>query len=221
MPAPAPSSPAISPRIKLCGLIDSTALDAAIAARADYAGFNFYPPSPRFLSPAKAADLGARADGRIGRVGVFVDADDAAIAEAVAAARLDAIQLHGAESPRRAAEVRSRFGLPVWRVIGVATAADIGKAADYAGAADFILFDARTPKGTLPGGMGLAFDWSLLAGLDIALPWGLAGGLNPANVGAARRLTGAPLVDAASGIERAPGIKDPDLIAAFCAAARS
>lgn len=210
-----------APKIKLCGLTDSTALEAAIAARADYAGFNFYPPSPRFLSPARAAELGARADGRIGRVGVFVDAADAEIAAAVAAARLDAIQLHGHETPQRAAEVRSRFGLPVWRVIGVAKGEDLAKAADYAGAADFILFDAKTPKGTLPGGMGLAFDWSLLAALKIALPWGLAGGLTAANVGEAVRLTGASLVDAASGIESAPGTKDPALIAAFCAAARA
>ena len=210
-----------APRIKLCGLTDSTALDAAVAARADFAGFNFYPPSPRFLLPAKAAELGAQAAGRIGRVGVFVDAADAAIAEAVAAARLDAIQLHGSESPQRAAELRSRFGLPVWRVISVAKAEDIAKAADYTGAADFILFDAKTPKGTLPGGMGLAFDWSLLSGVRLALPWGLAGGLIPANVAEAVRSTGAPLVDAASGIESAPGVKDPALIAAFCAAARS
>ena len=210
-----------APMIKLCGLTDGTALDAAIAARADFAGFNFYPPSPRFLDLAKAAELGARAAGRISRVGVFVDADDRAIAEAVAAARLDAIQLHGNETPHRAAELRSRFDLPVWRVVGVSKAEDIDKAADYTGAADLILFDAKTPKGTLPGGMGLAFDWSLLANLKLALPWGLAGGLNPGNVAEAVHLTAAPLVDAASGIESAPGVKDPALIAAFCAAARS
>lgn len=210
-----------APMIKLCGLTDGTALDAAIAARADFAGFNFYPPSPRFLDLAQAAELGARAAGRIGRVGVFVDADDRAIAEAVAAARLDAIQLHGNETPHRAAELRSRFDLPVWRVVGVSKAEDIDKAADYTGAADFILFDAKTPKGTLPGGMGLAFDWTLLANLKLALPWGLAGGLNPGNVTEAVHLTAAPLVDAASGIESAPGVKDPALIAAFCAAARS
>jgi len=209
-----------APRIKLCGLTDSAALSAAIAAQADYAGFNFYPPSPRYLTTAKAAELGARAEGRIGRVGVFVDANDAALGDAVTAAQLDAIQLHGSETPQRAAELRAAFGLPVWRVIGVAKADDIAKAAAYAGAADFILFDAKTPKGTLPGGMGLAFDWSLLAGLKIALPWGLAGGLSAANVAEAVRITGAPLVDAASGIESAPGVKDPALIAAFCAAAR-
>lgn len=210
-----------APRIKLCGLTDAAALDAAVAARADYAGFNFYPPSPRFLPNAQAAQLGAQAAGRIGRVGVFVDASDAAIAEAVAAASLDAIQLHGGESPARAAELRNRFGLPVWRVISVAKADDVAGAAVYAGAADLILFDAKTPKGTLPGGMGLAFDWSLLSGLRIALPWGLAGGLTPGNVAQAVQITGAPLVDAASGIESAPGQKDPALIAAFCAAARS
>lgn len=210
-----------APRIKLCGLTDAAALDAAVAARADYAGFNFYPPSPRFLPNAQAAQLGARAAGRIGRVGVFVDAGDAAIAEAVTAAGLDAIQLHGGESPARAAELRNRFGLPVWRVISVAKADDIAGAAVYAGAADLILFDAKTPKGTLPGGMGLAFDWSLLSGLRIALPWGLAGGLTSGNVAQAVQITGAPLVDAASGIESTPGQKDPALIAAFCAAARS
>lgn len=210
-----------APRIKLCGLTDAAALDAAISARADYAGFNFYPPSPRFLKSDGAAELGVRAEGRIGRVGVFVDAADAVIAEAVAAARLDAIQLHGSETPQRAAELRAALGLPVWRVIGIAKAEDIAKAAAYVGAADFILLDAKTPKGTLPGGMGLAFDWNLLAGLKMALPWGLAGGLNAANVAEAARVTRAPLVDAASGIESAPGVKDPALIAAFCAAARS
>ena len=210
-----------APRIKLCGLTDPAALDAAIAARADYAGFNFYPPSPRFLPLDRAAELGAQAAGRIGRVGVFVDADDAAIAAAVSAAQLDAIQLHGGESPARAAELRNRFGLPVWRVISVAKADDIAGAAAYAGAADLILFDAKTPKSALPGGMGLAFDWSLLSGLRIALPWGLAGGLTSGNVAQAVQITGAPLVDAASGIESTPGQKDPALIAAFCAAARS
>jgi phosphoribosylanthranilate isomerase len=210
-----------APRIKLCGLNTPEALDAAIAARADYAGFMFYPPSPRYVSPTDAAVLGARAVGRIARVGVFVNADDAACSEAIAAARLDVLQLHGQESPERAAQLKAQFGLPVWKVLSVSTQADIARAATYAGAADFILFDAKTPKGTLPGGMGLAFDWSLLAGWQGALPWGLAGGLTPANVAEAIRTTCAPLVDSSSGIESAPGIKDVDRIAAFCKAARS
>lgn len=207
--------------IKICGLNDPQGLDAAIAARADYAGFNFYPPSPRYLSPVDAAALGLRAEGRIARVGVFVDASDAAIAEALGAARLDAIQLHGSESPERAAQLRAHFGRPVWKVLAVASAADVARADAYAGAADFLLFDAKTPKGTLPGGMGLSFDWSLIAGWKGPLAWGLAGGLRPDNVTEAIRLTGAPLVDTSSGVESAPGIKDVDRITAFCRAVRS
>jgi phosphoribosylanthranilate isomerase len=210
-----------SPAIKICGVRTPGTLDAAIAAQAEYVGFNFYPPSPRCASLEEAAALGAQARGKAQRVGVFVDAEDARIAEVVATGALDALQLHGSESPARAAELRARHGLPVWKVLSVATREDAARAADYAGAADFILFDAKTPKGTLPGGMGLVFDWSLLAGLRHSLPWGLAGGLSPANVAEAARLTGAPLVDTASGVESAPGIKDPALIAAFCAAARS
>ncbi len=210
----------LAPAIKLCGLNDAVSLEAALKARADYVGFNFYPPSPRYLSLDLAARLGAQAAERAVQVGVFVDADDAAIGEAIAAAGLDAIQLHGSETPERAAALRSQFALPVWKVISVAGACDIARADAYAGAADLILFDAKTPRGTLPGGMGLAFDWSLLSGYRGALPWGLAGGLTADNVAQAIHASAAPLVDAASGIENAPGVKDPAKIAAFCAAAR-
>ena len=208
------------PAIKICGISTPAALDAAIAARAEYAGLVFYPPSPRHLALPQAAELGARAAGRIGAVGLFVDADDATIGEAVGAAQLQALQLHGNETPQRAAELRSRYALPVWKVISVASAADIARADAWAGAADLILFDAKTPKGALPGGMGLVFDWALLRVYRGALPWGLAGGLSPENVAEAVRLTAAPLVDASSGVESAPGVKDVDKIAAFCKAAR-
>ena len=209
-----------APRIKICGITTPATLDAAIAARADYVGLTFVPPSPRYLKPTAAAELAARAAGRIGKVGLFVDASDAAIAESVAAARLDALQLHGSETPQRAAELRSRYAVPVWKVISVARAADIARGDAYAGAADLILFDAKTPKGSLPGGMGLVFDWSLLGAYRGALPWGLAGGLTTDNVAEAVALTGAPLVDTSSGVESAPGVKDVDKIAAFCKAAR-
>ncbi|MCX7864661.1 MAG: phosphoribosylanthranilate isomerase [Novosphingobium sp.] len=210
-----------APAIKICGISTIDALEAAIAARADHAGFVFFPPSPRALAPQMAAQLGARAQGRIARVGLFVDAGDALIAEAIAAAGLDAIQLHGAESPERAAQVKARFGLPVWKALAVAAPGDVDKARAYAGAADLVLFDAKTPKGAvLPGGMGLSFDWSLVAHWKGPLAWGLAGGLNPGNVAEAIRLTGAALVDTSSGVESAPGIKDANLIAAFCRAAR-
>ncbi len=209
------------PLIKICGITTPDALDAAIAARASHVGFNFYAPSPRYASPSLAADLSRWAEGRIARVGVFVDADDALLAEVLAAARLDALQFHGAESPERVAQARRDFDLPVWKVLSVASRDDLAKAHAYAQAADFLLLDAKTPKGTLPGGMGLSFDWGLLSGWQAPLPWGLAGGLSPRNVADAERQTGAPLVDTASGVESAPGIKDPALIAAFCDAARS
>ena len=207
------------PDIKICGVSSPAALDATIAARASHVGFNFYPPSPRYASPLDVAALAARAAGRITRVGVFVDADDDFLAEHLGAGNFDAIQLHGSETPARTAQVKARFGLPVWKVIAVTTAEDVARAQAYQGAADFILFDAKTPKGALPGGMGLAFDWSLLAAYRGALPWGLAGGLSPANVAEAVDRTGAPLVDTSSGVESAPGVKDVDLIAAFCKAA--
>lgn len=210
-----------APAIKICGLTTPETLDAAIAARAEWFGLMFVERSPRFASLKVAAELGRRAAGRIGRAGVFVEGDDAAIAEAVAAAGLDALQLHGNESPQRCAELCARHGLPVWKVLSVAARADLDRALAYAGAADLVLLDAKTPKGTLPGGLGLTFDWSLLAGWRAPLPWGLAGGLNSENVSEAVRLTNAPLIDASSGLESAPGVKDPALIAAFCSAART
>ncbi len=208
------------PAIKICGVTTPAALDAAIAARADHVGFNFFPPSPRFLGLAEAAAIGARAVGRVGRVGVFVDADDAAISAAIAAAGLDAVQLHGAETPARAAQIGKQFGLPVWKALAVASREDVARADAYAGAADLVLFDAKTPKNAaLTGGMGLSFDWNLVARWNGPIAWGLAGGLTPDNVAEAARLTGAPMVDTSSGVESAPGVKDVDKIAAFCKAA--
>lgn len=207
--------------IKICGVTTRDALDAAIHARATHVGFNFFPPSPRFLHLGQAPALAAQAEGHLVRVGVFVDAADDAIADAVAAARLDAIQLHGKEDPARAAQLRARFGKPVWKVMSVAGPEDIARADLYAGTADFILFDAKTPKGAaLPGGLGLAFDWNLLRAYRGPLPWGLAGGLSPASVAEAVRGTGASLVDVSSGVESAPGVKNAELIRAFCLNAR-
>ncbi len=209
-----------APAIKICGLTDKAGLDAAIRCRADYAGFVFFPPSPRNLSLTDAAALSARAEGRIARVGLFVDGDDDTIADAVAAARLDALQLHGSETPERAAQLKARFGLPVWKALPVASAEDVARAAAYAAAVDLMLFDAKTPKGTLPGGMGVSFDWALVAHWKGPIAWGVAGGLTPENVAEAVRITGTLLVDTSSGVESAPGKKDPDRISAFCAQAR-
>lgn len=209
-----------APAIKICGISTAPSLEATIVARADYVGFNFYAPSPRFVKPDLAAALGRAAAGRIEKVGVFVDAGDGEIAQACEAAGLDAIQLHGGESPERCARLAAQLGRKVWKVLSIACRADLDQAGTFAGAADLLLLDAKTPKGSLPGGMGLSFDWSLLSGWKSPLPWGLAGGLSSANVAEAARATGAPLVDTSSGVESAPGIKDEALIATFCAAAR-
>ncbi len=210
-----------APEIKICGLSSPAALDAVIAARAHYAGFVFYPPSPRHIGLDVAQSLGARAKGRIASVGLFVDADDDTLATAIAAANLDIVQLHGKETPERAAQIRARIGLPVWKALPVRSAEDVARADMYASAADLILFDAKTPEGALPGGMGLSFDWKLVSGWKGRPGWGLAGGLTAGTVAQAVQLTGAPLVDTSSGVESAPGVKDVDKIAAFCKAARN
>lgn len=208
--------------IKICGVTTPDALAATIAAQASHVGFNFFPPSPRYLNLADAPALAAQAQGRLTRVGVLVDADDAALGDAVAAASLDVIQLHGSEDAARIAAIRARFGKPVWKVISVAGPDDVAKADAYAGVADFILFDAKTPKGAaLPGGLGLAFDWDLLRAYKGPLPWGLAGGLSPVNVAEAVRGTGTLLVDVSSGVESAPGVKDAERIRTFCFNARN
>lgn len=210
------------PDTKICGITTDDALEAAIAARASYVGFNTFPPSPRHIDAAGLRRLSAQAQGRIGRVCLFVDPTDALIAESLAAGSFEALQLHGSETPERAAQVKERFGVPVWKVVPVASSADIDRAAHYVGVADLILFDAKTPKdAAIPGGLGLRFDWSLMKTWRGGVRWGVAGGLTPGNVADAIAQTGAPLVDTSSGVESAPGVKDAALIAAFCAATRA
>lgn len=206
-------------QIKICGLSTPATIAACAEAGATHIGLNFYPPSPRYVSAHQAEKLSKATPASLSKVGVFVSPDLAFLDECVEAGKLDAIQLHGREDAARIDEIKSRFGLPVWKVLSVETAADVARAGDYANA-DFLLFDAKTPKGAnLPGGMGLGFDWSLLEAYDGTVPWGLAGGLNPDNVAEAIRATGTALVDTASGVESQPGIKDVDKIAAFCKAA--
>lgn len=207
-------------QVKICGITTEDALVAAISAGADAVGFVFFPPSPRAIAAEHAAGLSARAP-HILKVGLFVDADDDLLDSAVNVAKIGAIQLQGKEPPERIAAIQRRFGLPVWRAIGVKTAADIQTAERQAGTADLLLLDAKAPAGAvLPGGNGLAFDWRILADRRPARNWGLAGGLLPETVGDAIRLTGAPLVDVSSGVEDAPGAKNLAKIAAFVEAAR-
>ncbi|MBS0285435.1 MAG: phosphoribosylanthranilate isomerase [Proteobacteria bacterium] len=199
---------------KICGLTTRETLDAAIAGGASHVGFVFFPPSPRNLDADRARALAARVPGHVRRVGVFVDPDDALIDTAVAAGRLDALQLHKT-APARVAELARRTGLESWAAVAVKTRADLDRARDYAGAAQRILYDAKTPDdASLPGGMGLRFDWSLLDGFRHPLPWALSGGLHAGNVAEAIGRTGATLVDVSAGVESAPGVKDVDKIAA-------
>jgi len=202
---------------KICGLSTPETVDAAIAAGAAWLGFVFFPKSPRDVSPELAASLIARAPQTTGKAAVLVDPDDALIARIVQAG-VTALQLHGDESPERLAALR-RHGVELWKAVPVRTRADLDKARAYRGVADRILYDAKTPKGTLPGGMGLRFDWKLLEGLDHPLPWALSGGLDAGNLAEAVGTTGARLVDTSSGVETAPGVKDVDKIAAFLQAA--
>jgi phosphoribosylanthranilate isomerase len=197
---------------KICGLSTPETVDAAIAGGALQIGFVFFAPSPRNLAFERAHALATRVPAQVEKIGVFVDPDDAVLAAAIATG-LDAVQLHKV-TPERAAAIRAR--IPVWAAIPVKTAADLGAAAGFAGAADRILYDARTPDGAaLPGGMGLRFDWTLLQRHRHPLPWALSGGLDSANVAEAVRITGATAVDVSSGVEAAPGVKDVDKIAAF------
>jgi len=206
-------------RIKICGIVTPDAIDAAARGGASHIGFNIFPPSPRYLDPQRLALLAPRVPPSIRRVAILVEPDDTLIDALLATNGLDALQLHGREPPERVAQIKARTGLDVWKAVSVRTAADLAAGQAYAGMADFLLFDAKTPAGAaLPGGMGQRFDWTLLAGHRPPLPWGLSGGLDPDNVAEAIRVTGAPLVDVSSGVERAPGVKDVDKIAAFCKA---
>ena len=207
---------------KICGLSSEAAVEAAVAGGAAYVGFVFYPPSPRAVSPARAGALCARVPASVQRVALFVDADDAAIAAVLDAAPLDILQFHGAESPERVAEVKRRFGRKVMKAISVADAEDVAAASRYEDAADLLLFDAKPPRraGALPGGNGLVFDWQLIAGTIWRLPWMLSGGLTAALLPEAVRISGAQAVDVSSGVESAPGHKDPDKIRAFLEVAR-
>ena len=206
--------------IKICGLRRAGDLDAAAAAGARYAGFVFFPKSPRAVTIPQAAALTRAAPEGVARVGLFVDPDDALLDATLSQVPLDILQLHGAESPERLAEIRARHGLPLMKAVGLSGPEDFDALWTYGLAADLLLIDAKpAPGAELPGGNGLAFDWRLLVGRRILKPWLLAGGLTPDNVAEAIRLTGAPGVDVSSGVESAPGVKDPALIRAFCAAA--
>ena len=203
-------------RAKICGLTTPETLDAALTGGAAFVGAVVFPKSPRHIDPLHAATLFARARGKAQVVAVTVDADDALLTEIALILKPDLIQLHGSETPERAARVRTLTGAGIIRALSVRNAADIDAAAPWETVADHLMFDAKPPEGSsLPGGVGASFDWTLLADRSFSRPWFLAGGLNPDNVAGAVRISGAPLVDVSSGVESAPGVKDPARIAAF------
>jgi phosphoribosylanthranilate isomerase len=208
--------------VKICGLSTRETLDVALDAGADMVGFVFFPPSPRHLSLEIARDLGNRVERRASKVALTVDADDATLANIVEALQPDMLQLHGKETVARLRDIKRAFGLPVMKAVAVETSADLAPLPGYAAIADSILFDARAPKdATRPGGLGAAFDWHVLEKLELKLPFMVSGGLHVDNVAQAVHLTRAGGVDVSSGVERMPGIKDPEMIRAFIRAARA
>lgn len=207
-------------RVKICGIRSPEDIQACEDAGAAYLGFNFFAKSPRSVSFDQARELAVQVPVGMARVGLIVNMDDASIRSLTDQVPLDILQLHGGESVERVAEVKAMTGLPVMKVVGVATADDLPKLDQFSDVADMILVDAKAPKGAvLPGGNGVRFDWTLIAGREWSVPWMLAGGLTPENVAKAIAKTGARQVDVASGVESAPGQKDAAKIAAFIQAA--
>jgi phosphoribosylanthranilate isomerase len=208
--------------VKICGITSPDAIDAAAPAGALYGGLVFHPRSPRFVALDKARALADRMRGRLKSVALVTDMDDTGIASLLKAVKPDFLQLHGNETVQRTADIGARFGIAIIKALPVAEASDLAAAADYEKVADMLMFDARPPKGAeRPGGHGASFDWKILSGRTFRKPWFLAGGLGPENVARAIELSGAKLVDVSSGVESAPGVKDPSRIAAFINAARS
>jgi phosphoribosylanthranilate isomerase len=207
--------------VKICGLTTPDTLDTALAHGAAFVGAVVFPKSPRHIDPLHAATLFERARGRAKIVAVTVDADDALLTEIALILKPDLIQLHGSETPERAAEVRRLTGAGIIKALPVSTPADLQSADIWEDVADHLMFDARPPEGSdLPGGVGARFDWTMMQGRTYRNPWFLAGGLNPQNAAQAAAISGAPLLDVSSGVESAPGVKDSARIAAFLDAVR-
>lgn len=210
--------------VKICGINDEASMEAACDGGTDYVGLNFYPPSPRFVGDARAAELAAIAQSRARCVGVFVDAPENVIEEVLETVALDALQFHGSETPEQVTAARQRFGLPVIRAIKLAASGDLDVAATFEAVADMLLFDAKPPPDlttALPGGNAVSFDWRILADYRGKTPWALSGGLTAENLPRAVAITHARMVDVSSGVESAPGVKDPARIRAFLDAARA
>ncbi len=199
--------------VKICGLRTADAVDAAVSHGARYAGFVFYPRSPRYVVPTQASSLMMRLHSDVTPVGLFVNPDDDELAHILRTTPLRVLQLHGDETPQRVADIKNKFALPVIKAVGIAKSSDIEAAQHYESITDILLLDAKA--GALPGGNAVVFDWPLLRGVRFAKPWMLAGGLTVDNIAEAAAVTGARILDVSSGVEDAPGDKNPQKIKDF------
>ena len=201
---------------------DPALVERAVELGAAYVGLVFYPPSPRYLDPARAREIAATVVAPAKAVGLFVDATEREIEAVLRYVPLDVLQLHGNETPDRVRQLALWSGLEVMKALRIEEASDLAPLDEHADAADMVLFDAKPPRGpgALPGGNGSAFDWRLLEGVSVAKPWALAGGLSPDNLAGAVGLLRPPIVDVSSGIESRPGVKDMGKMEAFLREAR-
>lgn len=210
--------------VKICGLKDSENLEAAIEAGTDYVGLVFYDPSPRAVSVDQAAELVTQIPDSVKTVGLFVDPSDSDLERILSRVKLDILQLHGDETPARILDVKQKFDFEIIKALRIASKNDLKNIKEYEEVSDYLMFDARVEGESLPGGMGQAFDWDILAGHDpvnhLSRPWFLAGGLNENNVTDALKVLSPDIVDVSSGVERERGVKDPDKIRAFIRAAK-
>jgi phosphoribosylanthranilate isomerase len=207
--------------VKICGVTDASGMEAALDHGADLVGFVFRKHSPRFVAFETASRLATMAKGRARTVAVVVDADNDFIESLIQRISLDILQLHGAETPQRVAEIKTRFKKPVFKALGIAQSGDLAALKAYAPLCEKILCEAKTPTGLASGGSGRAFDWQLLAGHGRRDNIMLAGGLTSDNVTEAITATNVCAVDVSSGVESAPGIKDRNKVQRFIAAARA
>ncbi|MEZ5813943.1 MAG: phosphoribosylanthranilate isomerase [Alphaproteobacteria bacterium] len=204
-----------APAIKICGLSEPETLKAAIDAGACYVGFVFYPPSPRYIEIDTAKELARQIPTGIRAVGLFVDPTNEQLEQTLGIVPLDMIQLHGKESPQRVSEIKTRYNLDIMKAINIREKSDLNIIPQYEAAADWLLFDSRPEQAALPGGTGQSFDWSLLQGKTFSRPWMLSGGLTPENVSDALAQLNPTALDVSSGVESAPGLKDPEKIKKF------
>jgi len=205
-------------KVKICGLSTPESITATCEAGADFIGFVFYAPSPRYVTPEMAQYLGSYIPNHIKKVGLFVEPDDVFLKTILQNVPLDFLQIHSDETPERLHEIKKKFGLPIIKSFSIEDTDDLANVSHYEGIADWFLFDAKPDA--LPGGNGEAFDWSILENFKSQTPWMLAGGLTHYNVADAVQKLAPPAVDVSSGVESEKGVKDDAKIHSFIQAVK-